>query len=77
MRARYYDPWVGRLLSQDPALIGSVAGVSFGRLGSDPQQFNSYGYVKNIPVNKTDPTCEYGRGDGFSDTEWSRWGTTQ
>jgi RHS repeat-associated protein len=56
--ARYYDPWVGRFLSQDPGLIGSVAGISFDRIGSDPQQFNVYNYGRNAPTVYVDPTGE-------------------
>jgi RHS repeat-associated protein len=33
--ARYYDPWVGRFLEQDPALIGYVPGVTFNRIPGD------------------------------------------
>jgi RHS repeat-associated protein len=40
-RARYYDPKIGRFLSEDP--IGFEAGVNF------------YSYVQNGPVNLTDP----------------------
>ena len=54
--ARYYDPWVGRFLSQDPDIVGSAAGVTFHRIGFDPQQFNSYSYVANRPTIATDPT---------------------
>ncbi|MGH2690104.1 MAG: RHS repeat-associated core domain-containing protein, partial [Actinomycetota bacterium] len=28
--ARYYDPWIGRFLSHDPALVGSFEGATFG-----------------------------------------------
>lgn len=41
-RARYYDPQVGRFLSEDP----------LGYSGGDP---NFYGYVGNDPLNRTDP----------------------
>jgi RHS repeat-associated protein len=40
-RARYYDPKVGRFISEDP--IGFSADVNF------------YAYVENDPVNRTDP----------------------
>lgn len=40
--ARYYAPWLGRWISCDPA--GLVDGS------------NSYRYVKNSPINTTDPT---------------------
>jgi RHS repeat-associated protein len=44
-RARYYDPTVGRFVSEDP--IGLAGGV------------NEYAYAGNDPVNATDPsgTC--------------------
>jgi len=45
--ARYYDPWVGRFLSQDPGLIGSGAGGSFRALIHSPANFNSYTYALN------------------------------
>jgi RHS repeat-associated protein len=42
MRARYYDPEVGRFISEDP--IGFAGG-----------DVNLYGYVQNDPVNFIDP----------------------
>jgi RHS repeat-associated protein len=42
LRARYYDPQTGRFLSEDP--IGLVGGI------------NMYSYVRNDPVNQTDPS---------------------
>ncbi len=42
MRARYYDPELGRFLSEDP--IGISGGL------------NLYAYAGNDPVNKADPT---------------------
>lgn len=47
MRARYYDPGVGRFISEDP--------LGFG--GGDT---NLYGYVQNDPINRVDP---YGLSD--------------
>ncbi|MBE7501414.1 MAG: RHS repeat-associated core domain-containing protein [Verrucomicrobiales bacterium] len=41
-RARYYDPDLGRFISEDP----------IGFAGGDP---NLYGYVNNNPLNGTDP----------------------
>ncbi len=46
MQARYYDPVIGRFLSNDPA--------GFAEMG--PGYFNRYSYTFNDPVNKTDPT---------------------
>jgi len=45
-RARYYDPAIGRFLSQDP--------VPFAEGGDT----NAYAYVRNNPVNVIDPTGE-------------------
>jgi RHS repeat-associated protein len=39
MRARYYEPWTGRFLSEDPALDG----------------MNWFVYCANDPVNRVDP----------------------
>jgi RHS repeat-associated protein len=41
-RARYYDPNIARFLSEDP--IGLDGGINF------------YGFVKNTPINYTDPS---------------------
>ena len=57
--ARYYDPWVGRFMSQDPDLVGAFGGVTFGRIGSDPQEFNAYSYVTNRPTTMVDPTGRF------------------
>ncbi len=44
-RARYYDPNVGKFISEDP-------------IGIDGGDFNLYRYVRNNPLNFTDPTGE-------------------
>ena len=49
MQARYYDPVIGRFLSNDPV----------GFAPSRPEYFNRYAYVGNDPVNKNDPTGEF------------------
>ena len=49
MHARYYDPAVGRFLSPDPVLDVKTA-LRF------PQALNRYSYVRNSPLNFTDPT---------------------
>ena len=41
-RARYYDPQIGRFISEDP--LGFKAGMNF------------YAYVGNNPINRNDPT---------------------
>ncbi|NIN67647.1 MAG: hypothetical protein GTO63_23685, partial [Anaerolineae bacterium] len=46
LRARYYDPEIGRFLAQDP-LRGSQL---------HPQTQNRYPYVGNNPTNWLDPT---------------------
>ncbi len=46
LRARYYDPTIGRFLSQDP-YEGAIA---------DPQSLHRYLYASNDPVNRFDPS---------------------
>ncbi len=54
LRARYYEPMVGRFLSQDPWQGDS----------SRPQSLNAWSYVQGNPLNFTDPSgrifCPYG-----------------
>ncbi len=50
IQARYYDPNIGRFLSNDP--------VGFAQGG--PGYFGRYTYVGNDPANMTDPTGEFG-----------------
>ncbi len=45
MQARYYDPVIGRFMSNDP--VGFVG---------NPHTFNRYAYVGNNPYKYTDPT---------------------
>ncbi|MEM8535960.1 MAG: RHS repeat-associated core domain-containing protein, partial [Chloroflexota bacterium] len=47
--ARYYDPRLGRFLSPD-ILVPDPA---------NPQDWNRYTYVRNNPMNATDPTGHY------------------
>ncbi len=44
--ARYYDPAVGRFLTQDPLLEG----------GPGAQGLNRYAYTENNPMNRVDPS---------------------
>ncbi|WP_395298785.1 RHS repeat-associated core domain-containing protein [Kitasatospora hibisci] len=46
--ARQYQPTTGRFLSPDPLLVKN-----------DPQQWNSYAYGHNAPVNQADPSGLY------------------
>lgn len=58
-RARYYDPGVGRFLSEDPILKPFKYNNKFGNfvfaLQNNPQIFNAYQYIQNNPVNDIDP----------------------
>ena len=45
--ARYYDPSLGRFISPDTIIDGD---------GTNFADFNRYAYVKNNPINFTDPT---------------------
>jgi RHS repeat-associated protein len=49
LRARYYDPTVGRFISRDP----------FPAQAADTQTFNRYVYVKNNPTNYVDPSGQF------------------
>jgi RHS repeat-associated protein len=44
--ARYYDPAIGRFLSQDPYPVNT----------GNPMELNRYVYTANNPVNYTDPS---------------------
>jgi RHS repeat-associated protein len=46
LRARYYDPSIGRFLSRDP-----MPGLT-----TNPQSLNHYAYALNSPTNRVDPT---------------------
>jgi RHS repeat-associated protein len=46
--ARYNASTMGRFMSPDPGNAGAV--------NADPQSWNAYSYVRNNPVNLTDPT---------------------
>lgn len=56
LRARYYDPEVGRFLGKD-ALPGSVLHI---------QTWNAYAYVSNNPLNLVDPSGFRGMSPRFT-----------
>jgi RHS repeat-associated protein len=56
--ARYYDPWVGRFLEQDPQLVGLKPGITFNRIAGDGQNLNAYSYALNRPTIMVDVNGE-------------------
>jgi RHS repeat-associated protein len=54
-QARFYSTAMGRFMNEDP--IGGML--------STPQSLNSYSYVGGDPVNRTDPTGMYWRGEAL------------
>jgi len=55
--ARYYDAQLGRFIQPDPIIANM----------DDPQSINPYSYVRNNPLNETDPTGLQDGGDGGGD----------
>ncbi len=56
MEARYYNPSIGRFLSQDPAFWNvSMLPVQL----ADPQSWNSYSYARNNPIVLKDPDGQF------------------
>jgi RHS repeat-associated protein len=53
LRARNYDPSLGRFLSRDP----------FPGFSSDPSSLNPYSYAHNNPINRFDPTGQFTIGE--------------
>jgi len=71
--ARWYDPQLGRFLQPDPVVPDPL----------DPQSLNRYAYVRNDPVNATDPTGNvpiwegyygWGGSGSYSDTRYDLFG---
>ncbi len=53
--ARWYNPAIGRFVSEDPMqFLGGI-----GKIIADPQSLNFYAYSRNNPVNFTDPSGEF------------------
>lgn len=48
--ARYYEPKIGRFISEDPTTTFSPEGLL-----TDPQQLNTYSYARNNPLTNIDP----------------------
>ncbi len=70
--ARYYDPFVGGFLSQDPVWIGSPL-TALGVLESKPAVANGYSYALNQPTLWTDPSGQIPEiSDGSTDTPFFR-----
>ncbi len=63
MQARYYDPALGRFLSNDPV----------GFTPARPDMFNRYAYAANDPVNNGDPDGRRCQGTGcFDNIQFAR-----
>lgn len=57
--ARYYNSETGRFISQDPAVLRIGQNQrEMTQLLNDPQQLNTYSYVRNNPIKYNDPTGE-------------------
>jgi hypothetical protein len=52
--------------------VFAFASRSLARRTSNPELPHLYTYVGNDPLDKTDPSGNYGRGDGFSDDDWKK-----
>lgn len=66
LRARYYDPEIGRFISEDSARSNKIK-LPNGIKIDDPLSLNLYTYCYNDPVNLTDPSGNTARSawDGF------------
>ncbi|MFH0820479.1 MAG: RHS repeat-associated core domain-containing protein [Candidatus Peregrinibacteria bacterium] len=64
--ARYYDPLIGRFISQDPLLLGE-GDQSLESVVANPQALNPYSYTFNNPVKYVDPTGRIPRDASFLD----------
>lgn len=55
---RYYDPRIGKFTSEDPVFWEVGITKRPNQYFTDPQQWNSYSYVRNNPINMIDPSGE-------------------
>jgi RHS repeat-associated protein len=55
---RYYDNKIGRFTTEDPVFWEVSLTKRPSQYFIDPQQWNSYSYVRNNPVNMVDPSGE-------------------
>ncbi|TYQ14733.1 UNVERIFIED_CONTAM: RHS repeat-associated protein [Acetivibrio alkalicellulosi] len=63
LRARYYNPRVGRFISED----------SFRGISNDALSLNLYTYVKNNPIRYIDPSGHWGKDVHLTDTiTWAK-----
>ncbi|ALN58811.1 hypothetical protein GLE_3466 [Lysobacter enzymogenes] len=67
MQQRYYDQALGMFLSIDPVAADGSTGANF----------NRYRYANNNPYSFTDPDGRFGRGAGWSNSEWARFNSAQ
>jgi hypothetical protein len=62
-KSRVYSPTLGRFLQTDP--VGYKDDVDL------------YTYVGNDPLDKTDPSGDYGEGTGWTDDTWKKFNAVQ
>ena len=55
---RYYDNRIGRFTTEDPVFYEVGLTKRPNQYFTDPQQWNTYSYVRNNPINLVDPTGE-------------------
>ena len=74
MGARYYDPGIGRFLSQD-SVFWEIGQTSDGIAAiNNPQAMNSYGYAGNNPVTNRDPDGRFWWKEFY--TDWKGYDVT-
>ena len=61
---RFYDNRIGRFSTEDPVFYEVSLTKRPSQYFTDPQQWNTYSYVRNNPINLVDPTGE------FAETPW-------